>query len=137
MRSSRQKLVTLFQGPSLPWVIFCLATTVKMPPARFKKIVTSLLWVNKFLNLPPLPPKFGSKLFETPMRLQPFFLARSETRATRATQATRANIFIAKTLSNSIISTFLGHRKHKNLLLFKIGHFLKFTRVARVFVLDL
>ena len=60
--------------------------------------------------------------------------ARSETRATRAT---RAKIFIAKTMSDSIISTFLGHRRHKNPLLFKTGHFFKFTRVARVFVLDL
>ena len=60
--------------------------------------------------------------------------ARSETRAARAT---RAKIFIAKTMSDSIISTFLGHRRHKNPLLFKTGHFLKFTRVARVFVLDL
>ena len=63
--------------------------------------------------------------------------ARSETRAARATRATRAKIFIAETMSDSIISTFLGHRRHKNPLLFKIGHFLKFTRVARVFVLDL
>ena len=63
--------------------------------------------------------------------------ARLETRATRVTRATRPNIFITKTMSDSIISTFLGHRRHKNLLLFKIGHFLKFTRVARVFVLDL
>ena len=66
--------------------------------------------------------------FET--RINALQEARSETRATRATQATRANIFIAKTMSDSIISTFLGHRRHKNPLLFKIGHFLKFTRVA-------
>ena len=63
-----------------------------------------------------------------------FQQARSETRAARAT---RAKIFIAKTMSDSIILTFLGHRRHKNPLLFKTGHFLKFTRVARVFVLDL
>ena len=66
-----------------------------------------------------------------PSRLK---MARSETRAARAT---RANIFIAKTMSDSIISTFLGHRRHKNPLLFKIGHLLKFTRVTRVFVLGL
>ena len=63
-----------------------------------------------------------------PSRLK---MARSETRAARA------NIFIAKTMSDSIISTFLGHRRHKNPLLFKIGHLLKFNRVTRVFVLGL
>ena len=51
----------------------------------------------------------NKKLLEASLK---FNQARSETRATRA------NIFIAKTLSNSIISTFLGHRKHKNLFLF-------------------
>ena len=42
---------------------------------------------------------------------------RSETRAARAARATRANILIAKTISDSIISTFLGHRRHKYPLL--------------------
>ena len=68
---------------------------------------------------------YGAHQMKFPVR------ARSETRAARA------KIFIAETMSDSIISTFLGHRRHKNPLLFKTGHFLKFTRVARVFVLDL
>ena len=45
--------------------------------------------------------------------------ARSETRAARATRATRANIFIAKTMSDNIVSTFLRHRRHKYPLLLK------------------
>ena len=66
--------------------------------------------------------------------LQDSNMARSKT---WATQATRANIFITKTMSVSIISTFIGHRRHKNPMLFKIGRFLRFNRVAGVFVLGL
>ena len=51
----------------------------------------------------------------------------SATSETRAARETRVNIFIPKTMSDSIIPTFLGYKRHKYPLLFKIGHFLEFT----------